>query len=68
LLDLIEDEQVILSVANVVHAQIDADLVGGGAYHHVHDRIQDIDASWIRFTFFYGCCHRRKFLSVSIAI
>ena len=44
LFDMVEGEQLVVSVTHVVHAKVDAGLVRGGAYHEVHHRFWYVDA------------------------
>ncbi len=44
LLDMVKGEQLVVSVAHVVHAKVDAGLVCSGADHEVHHRFRHVDA------------------------
>ena len=44
LLDVVKGEQLIVSVAHVIHAKVDAGLIRSGAYHEVHHRFWYVDA------------------------
>ena len=42
---MVKGEQLVVSVAHVVHAEVDTGLVGGGAYHQVHHGLGHIYAA-----------------------
>ena len=42
---MVHGEQLVVTVAHVVHAEVDTGLVGGGAYHQVHHGLGHIYAA-----------------------